>query len=107
MTKGRLQSEIFDFLRDIVQHRQNINFLFAGTHKITEYTRWYRSVFFNIAIHHRLSKLSQQGAEDLIQKPVEGYLEYEPLTVKKISTIDGRPTLPDPLDVQGNRRLPQ
>lgn len=84
VTKGKLQSEIFDYLRDIVQHRQKINFLFSGTHKITEYTRWYRSVFFNIAIHHQLSKLSEQGAEDLIQKPVEGYLEYEPLTVKKI-----------------------
>ena len=70
--KGKLQSEIFDYLRNIVQYRQNINFLFSGTHKITEYTRWYRSIFFNIAIHHRLSRLSQQGAEDLIQKPVEG-----------------------------------
>lgn len=85
--KGKLQSEVFDYLRDIVQHRQNINFLFSGTHKITEYTRWYRSIFFNIAIHRQLSKLSPQGAEDLIQQPVEGYLEYEPLTVKKIRQL--------------------
>lgn len=87
VTKGKLQSEIFDYLRDIVQYRKNINFLFSGTHKITEYTRWYRSVFFNIAIHHQISRLSQQGAEDLIMKPVEGYLEYEPLTVKKIRQL--------------------
>lgn len=87
VTKGKLDSEVFDYLRDIVQHRQNINFLFAGTHKITEYTRWYRSVFFNIAVHRPLSRLSPQGAEDLIQKPVEGYLEYEPLTVKKFHLL--------------------
>lgn len=84
---GRLQSEVFDYLRDIVQHRQYINFLFSGTHKITEHTKWYRSIFFHIARHHRLSKLSQQGTEDLIQQPVAGYLEYEPLTVKKIHQL--------------------
>ncbi|HET9921736.1 MAG TPA: PQQ-binding-like beta-propeller repeat protein [Ktedonobacteraceae bacterium] len=87
VNKGNLQSEIFDYLRDIVQHRPNINFLFSGTHKITEYTRWYRSVFFNIAIHYRLSRLSLEGAEDLICKPVEGFLEYEPLTVTKIHQL--------------------
>ena len=87
VTKGQLQSEIFEYLRDIVQHRQNINFLFSGTHKITEYTKWYRSVFFNIAIHYRLSRLTAKGAEDLIQKPVAGYLEYEPLTIQKIRRL--------------------
>lgn len=82
-----LKPAIFDYLRDILQHRRNINFLFSGTHKITEHTRWYRSVFFNIARHYRLSRLSQQGAEDLIQKPVEGFLEYEPHTVKRIRQL--------------------
>jgi len=85
--KGRLDSQVFDYLRDIVQHRPNINFLFSGTHKITEHTKWYRSIFFHIAHHRRLSRLSQQGAEDLIQQPVADYLEYEPLTVKKIHQL--------------------
>ncbi len=87
VARGKLESEIFDYLRDIVEHRQNINFLFSGTHKITEFTRWYRSVFFNIARHYRLSRLTALGAENLIQKPVEGYLEYEPLTVKKVRQL--------------------
>ncbi len=75
VTKGTLQSEIFEYLRDIAQHRQNINFLFAGTHKITEFTKWYRSVFFHIALHYRLSHLDEQGAKGLIQQPVAGYLD--------------------------------
>ncbi|HEX3640307.1 MAG TPA: ATP-binding protein, partial [Ktedonobacteraceae bacterium] len=87
VVKGRLHPEIFEYLRDIIQHRQSVNCLFSGTHKITKFTKWYRSTFFNIARHHRLSKLSSQGAEDLIQKPVAGYLEYEPLTVKKIRQL--------------------
>ena len=87
VVKGKLEPEIFEYLRNIVQHRQNVTFLFSGTHKITEYTKWYRSVFFNIAVHYRLSRLSPEGAEDLIQKPVEGFLEYESLTVKKIRQL--------------------
>ena len=82
--KGRLEHEIFPYLRNMLQHRQNINLLFAGTHKITEHTKWYGSVFFNIARHHRLTRLSQSGAEALIQLPVKGYLAYEPLTVEKV-----------------------
>src|SRR5207244_7299125 len=82
VTKGQLQSEIFEYLRDIVQHRQSINFLFSGTHKITEYTKWYRSVFFHIAIHYRLSRLSSEAAEDLIKILVEGFLDYDQYAVK-------------------------
>lgn len=87
VSKGNLQPEIFAYLRNIVQHRRFISFLFAGTHKITEYTKWYRSVFFNIAFHHRLSRLNAAGAEDLIQRPVEGFLKYEEVTVRKIRQL--------------------
>lgn len=87
VVNGTLKPAVFEYLRDILQHRRNINFLFSGTHKINEYTRWYRSVFFNIARHHRLTRLSPQAAEDLIQKPVAGFLEYEPHTVKKIRQL--------------------
>lgn len=87
IVKGKLRSEIFEYLRDIVQHRRSINFLFSGTHKIKEHTKWYRSVFFHIAIHYRLSRLSSEGAEDLIKKPVEGFLEYDLHAVKKIRQL--------------------
>lgn len=87
VAKKNVASEIFEYLRDIVQHRQSINFLFAGTHKITEHTKWYRSVFFQIALHYRLSRLSPEGAEDLIKRPVEGFLEYDPLAVIKIHQL--------------------
>jgi outer membrane protein assembly factor BamB len=87
VVKGHLRPEVFEYLRDVVQHRQNINFLFSGTHKIAEFTKWYRSTFFNIARHYRLSKLNPGGAEDLIQQPVADFLEYEPLTVRKIHQL--------------------
>lgn len=94
VVKGNLKSEIFEFLRNMVQHRQKINFLLSGTHQITDYTKWYRSVFFHIAQHYRLSQLTAQGAEDLIQMPVEGFLSYEPLSIKKIHQLtDDQPYL--------------
>ncbi len=87
VVKERLRPEVFEYLRDVVQHRPNINFLFSGTHKIAEFTKWYRSTFFNIARHYRLSKLNSQGAEALILQPVADFLEYEPLTVRKIHQL--------------------
>jgi ATPase domain predominantly from Archaea len=85
--KGKLNVEIFICLRNILQHRMHINFLFSGIHKITEFTKWYGTVFFNGTRHYRLSRLDPRAAEDLIQKPVGGFLEYELVTVKKIRRL--------------------
>jgi outer membrane protein assembly factor BamB len=82
--KGTLDPEVFEYLRSLMQHHTNINFLLSGTHKMEELTRGYWSVFFNIALHYRLSPLSQQSAIGLITNPVAGYLEYEPYAVYKI-----------------------
>lgn len=94
VAKRSIQPEVFEYLRDVVQHRPNINFLFSGTHKITEFTKWYRSTFFNIARHYRLSKLNSQGAEALIMRPVADFLDYESLTLRKIRQLtDDQPYL--------------
>ena len=87
VVKGKLEFEIFPYLRNMLQHRQNINFLFAGTHKITEHTKWYRSIFFNIARHYRLTRLNRPGAEALIRLPVADCLEYDVPTVEKICQL--------------------
>ena len=85
--KGNLEPEIFEYLRDILQHRQNINFLFSGSHQIIEHTRSYSSTFFNIARHYKLNRLNKEGADALIQEPVAGFLEYEPLNIEKIHQL--------------------
>jgi outer membrane protein assembly factor BamB len=84
---GRLDAEIFEYLRSLMQHHTSINFLLSGTHKIEELTRGYWSVFFNIALHHRLSRLNAESAIGLITNPVAGYLEYEPYAVYKIRDL--------------------
>jgi outer membrane protein assembly factor BamB len=87
--KGQLEREIFAYLRSLMQHRQNINFVLSGTHQIDQLTTGYWSVFFNIAHHHRLLHLDASDAQDLITQPVADYLEYEPHAVQKIRRLTG------------------
>jgi AAA+ ATPase superfamily predicted ATPase len=82
-----LDQEIFEYLRSLMQHRHRVNFLVAGTHSIEQLTTGYWSVFFNIARHHRLRKLSAEAATQLIVHPVKGYLEYDPFAVIKIRKL--------------------
>ncbi|QBD80392.1 hypothetical protein EPA93_32240 [Ktedonosporobacter rubrisoli] len=86
---GKLEPEIFGYLRSLMQHSQPLDFLLSGTHKIEQLTKGYWSVFFNIARHYRLSRLSARSATELIVKPVDGYLEYEPYAVSKIRQLTG------------------
>ena len=85
--RGRLQAELLDYLRSIMQSHPSINFLLAGTHQIDELVRENWSVFFNIARQYRLSRLSPQGAEDLITKPVKQHIEFAPYTVEKMRQL--------------------
>ena len=87
VARHSLDPEIFEYLRSLMQHRQYINFMVAGTHKIEQLTAGYRSVFFNIARHHPLKKLSEKAATQLIVQPVQGYLKYDPFAVKKIRQL--------------------
>jgi hypothetical protein len=82
-----LAPEVFEYLRSLVQRYPSMTLLLAGVHAIEELTEGYWSPFFNIAIHHRLSKLSEQGALSLISMPVKGFLEYDGYAVKKIRQL--------------------
>ncbi|HEY0753864.1 MAG TPA: AAA family ATPase [Ktedonobacteraceae bacterium] len=86
--QGKLTPEIFKYLRSVIQERPYIQVLLSGTKQIEKLTRNYWSVFFNIAMHHRLSsRISIEGAIDLITKPVSGFLDYEPQVVNKIRQL--------------------
>jgi outer membrane protein assembly factor BamB/AAA+ ATPase superfamily predicted ATPase len=82
-----LDPEIFEYFRSLMQHRHRVNFLVAGTHSIEQLTADYWSVFFNIARHHRLRRLSADAAAQLIVQPVKGYLEYDSFAVRKIRQL--------------------
>ena len=56
----------------------------TGTHRLEEMSHDYWSIFFNIALHRRISFLAQPEAERLVRAPVAGSLNVDDLAVEKI-----------------------
>ncbi|MEJ2208023.1 MAG: hypothetical protein P8129_03185, partial [Anaerolineae bacterium] len=52
---GRLEPEIFAFLRNLMQHEPRLDFVFSGTHKLEELGAEYWSILFNIAAYKRIT----------------------------------------------------
>jgi len=85
---GRLEPGIFQFLRNLMQHEDRVDFIFAGTHKLEELGSDYWSVLFNIAIYKRITFLSPADVRRLITAPVAQYgLEYDPLALDAIAML--------------------
>ena len=84
---GRLEPEIFPFLRNLMQHEPRLDFLFSGTHKLEELGAEYWSILFNIAAYKRITFLDEDEVRRLVTEPVEGYVEYDPLAVARIMQV--------------------
>ena len=88
--EGRVSSQIFNKLRNLIQHRnQRFAFIFVGTHQLTELTGDYWSILFNIALYHEIGPLSPEAARALVIEPVKGYIRYDELAVDKILRATG------------------
>jgi hypothetical protein len=86
VSRGRLPPEIFPYLRHLIQHEEQLAFIFAGTHKMEELIGDYWSVLFNIAVYREVSSfLSREEAIRLIREPVRPYgMVYDDLAVNEI-----------------------
>jgi len=85
---GRLEPEIFPFLRNLMQHEPRLDFLFSGTHKLEELGAEYWSILFNIAAYKRITFLDDDEVRRLVTEPVAPYgLEYDPLAVDRILQV--------------------
>ena len=85
---GRLQPEIFQFLRNLMQHEENIDFVFAGTHRLEDLSADYWSILFNIAAYKPITFLEQVEIQRLMTEPVKEYgIEYDPLAVDRIMQV--------------------
>lgn len=82
---GRLQPEIFQFLRNLMQHEKRVDFVFSGTHKLEELGAEYWSVLFNIASYKPITFLSPNEMHHLMHAPVAQYsIEYDPLAIDRV-----------------------
>lgn len=85
---GHLKPEIFQFLRNLMQHESQVDFVFSGTHKLEELGATYWSVLFNIAAYKPITFLSPQEVRRLIVEPIANYhAEYDPIAVDRIVTV--------------------
>ncbi len=86
---GKLDAEVFPFLRNLMQHEELLDFVFAGTHKLEELGAEYWSILFNIASYKKITFLSHDDAQRLIVEPVKPHVEYDPLAIERIIGVTG------------------
>jgi hypothetical protein len=85
VNRGRLPHEIFPYLRHLIQHGDQLAFIFAGTHKIEELIGDYWSVLFNLAVYKKVEFLSREDTIRLITEPVQSYgMMYDDLAISEI-----------------------
>jgi hypothetical protein len=80
-------------LRHIIQHRQRIKVLLAGSHTLDEFRRW-SSYLLNAEVLH-LGCLEEAEALQLIEQPIPNFrLRYDPDAVQRVYTLtSGHPFL--------------
>lgn len=84
-----LDPGILNYLRHLMQHGPNLDFIFTGTHRIEELVGDYWSIFFNLALYKKISFLDERATEQLITEPVRGYFTYAPSAVTRIQKLAG------------------
>jgi AAA domain len=85
---GRLEPEVFAFLRNLMQHEPRLDFIFSGTHKLEELCSDYWSILFNIAVYKRITFLDPNDIRRLVTEPVASAgLEYDPIAVERIGQV--------------------
>ncbi|MFC1935292.1 AAA family ATPase [Chloroflexota bacterium] len=86
---GRLERDIFDYLRHLMQHNERLNFIFSLGSHLEEMQRDY-AVLFNVALYKKISFLQPEAARQLITKPATGIFEYEDEAIDYIQEVSGR-----------------
>lgn len=83
---GRLDREIFDYLRHLMQHHVRLNFIFSLGSNLEQMEKEY--VFlFSVSLYHRISFLEPEAARELIIQPVQNHYEVAPEAVARILQV--------------------
>jgi hypothetical protein len=85
----QIDQHLFDHLRSLVQERQCMHLLLAGTNRLEGLSSAYWSVFFNLANHRRLANLTPDASRKLICDPMKGLLEFDHFAIEKIRSLTG------------------
>ena len=79
--RGKLNQDIFPYLRSLMQHRSRMTFILAGTNQLVED---YWSIIFHVGISREIESLSREETERLIRDPVAPMIQYDDIAVDRI-----------------------
>jgi len=83
---GRMEREVFDYLRHLMQHHPRVNFIFSLGSGLEELRKDY-AFMFGVSLYHRISFLEPAAASALVTEPVHDHFEVAPDAVEKILQI--------------------
>lgn len=84
---GKIDKDIFPYLRNLMQHQSRLDFIFAGTHKLQQITHEYWSILFNIALFRDIGFMHLEEVRQIIREPVKGIVFYDDLAIDKVFRI--------------------
>ena len=83
---GELESNVFEYLRHLMQHYEWLDFLYSLGSSMEEMQQEY-SLLFSVALYKQISFLGREPATELITKPVQNQYQVEPAGVDRILEI--------------------
>jgi HEAT repeat protein len=82
---GNLNPQVFNYVRNLMQHEDKLVFIFAGVHRLEEMMENYWGVMFNIAMYWKISFLEEEETRKLISDPVLEYnMIYDDIALEKM-----------------------
>jgi hypothetical protein len=83
---GKMDIQIFDYLRHLMQHHPRLDFLFSLGSGLEEMQKEY-AFLFNVALYKKISFLDRASAVALITEPVKDRCPYQPEAVERILQV--------------------
>ena len=83
---GKLPADVFAYVRSVMQHANNLNFIFCIGERLKMMRSQY-ALLFNVALYKEISFLDRKSAESLIAQPTEGVYTYDQSAVDRIIEI--------------------
>jgi hypothetical protein len=86
VVKGKMEREIFEYLRHLMQHQDRLDFLFSLGSRLDEMVQEY-TFLFNVGLCKKISFLDRDAAIALITEPVRDYYQVKSDAVERIWQI--------------------
>jgi ATPase domain predominantly from Archaea len=83
---GKLEQDIFEYIRHLMQHYEWLNFLFSLSSGLEELEKEY-AFLFNVGLYKKISFLDRKAANNLITQPVKEHYQIESSALEYIYHI--------------------